>query len=124
MPDNLDQIAAAPAEDIKIAGMRIPAQRLLNLQSETLHSATHIGPADRQPNPNLARDRGHETPSAFTIAAASVGGVVSGNRSRTLPEISSSITAGGAAGTEAATGTTTTSAKPVSRALTVRRHLL
>ena len=88
MPDNLDQIAAAAAEDIKIAGMRIPAQRLLNLQSEALHPATHIGPADRQPDPHLARNRDHETPSAFTIAAASVGGVVSGIRSSTLPATS------------------------------------
>lgn len=97
--------------------MRVPAQCLLNLQSEALHPATHIGPTDRQPDPHLARNRDHQTPSAFTLAAASVGGVVTGIRSRTLPATSNSITTGGASGTEAATGssgTTTTS---------VRRHL-
>ncbi|WP_292517948.1 hypothetical protein, partial [Mesorhizobium sp.] len=53
--------------------------------TKALDPATHIGPADRQPDPHLARDRDHETLSAFTIAAASVGGVVSGIRSPTLP---------------------------------------
>jgi hypothetical protein len=61
-----------------------------------------------------------------SIAAASVGGVVGGICSRTLPAISSSITSGGATGTEVATGSsgsTTTWAEPASRALSLRRHL-
>lgn len=94
--------------------MRIPAQCLLNLQSETLHSATHIGPAHRQPDPHLARDRDHETPRAFTIAAASVGGVVSGIRSRTLPATSSSITTGGGSGWARSSRTSSVAGCPVS----------
>ena len=84
-PDNLDQIAAATTEDIKIASMRAPSKRLLNLQSQALHPATHIRHADRQPDADVARNRDHETPNAFTIAAASIGGVVGAIRSRTLP---------------------------------------
>ncbi len=83
--------------------MWISAQRLLHLQGKALHPPTHIGPSDRQPDPDLARNWDHETPSAFTIAAASVGDVVNGILIRTLPAISSSTIAGGA-GAVAATG--------------------
>lgn len=51
-------------KDRRHADPRIPAQRLLNQQSQALHPATHIGPADRQPDPHLARNRDHQTPSA------------------------------------------------------------
>src|SRR4051812_6234277 len=54
VPDNLDQIAAAPPKNIEVAGMRVPSKRLLDLQSQALHPATHIRPADRQPDPDLA----------------------------------------------------------------------
>src|SRR6202022_3502630 len=59
MPKNLDQIAAATAEDIEIAGMRIALQALLNRQRQTLHAAAHVGVAGGDPDPDAARDRDH-----------------------------------------------------------------
>ena len=38
MPKDLDQIAAAAAEDVKIAGMRIALEALLNRQRQALHA--------------------------------------------------------------------------------------
>jgi len=52
MPKNFQQVTAFPAEHVKVAGMRIPMQRLLNLQSETVHATTHVGRTRRQPNPH------------------------------------------------------------------------
>jgi hypothetical protein len=38
MPQNLDQIAAAAPEDVKIASVRIALQALLNCKSQALHA--------------------------------------------------------------------------------------
>src|SRR5215211_1899529 len=59
MPEDLCQIATSASEDIEIAGVGIPLQALLNLQSQTLHAAPHVGVAGRDPDPNAARYRDH-----------------------------------------------------------------
>ena len=59
VPENLDQIAAAAPEDIKIAGMRIAFQALLNRKCQALHAAAHVGVAGGDPHSDAARDRDH-----------------------------------------------------------------
>src|ERR1700686_3779122 len=59
MPNNLDQIASGSSENVQIASMRVPADRLLHLQRQPVHAAPHIGAADRQPHPNTRRNRDH-----------------------------------------------------------------
>ena len=50
MPKNFQQVTAFPSEDVKIASMRITTQRLLNLQSKTVHPTPHVCRARRQPD--------------------------------------------------------------------------
>src|SRR5580693_4510620 len=59
MPEDLCQIPTPASEDIEIAGVGIPLQALLNLQSQTLHAAPHVGVAGRDPDPDAARYRDH-----------------------------------------------------------------
>src|SRR4051812_18138788 len=59
MPKDLCQIATPASEDIEIAGVGIPLQALLNLQSQTVHAAPHVGVAGRDPDPDAARYRDH-----------------------------------------------------------------
>src|ERR1700687_2363743 len=59
MPDDLDQIATATSEDEQIAGMGIAPQRFLDLKSQSIHAAPHIGSPDRQPDPHAGRNRDH-----------------------------------------------------------------
>jgi hypothetical protein len=71
MPKNLDQIAAAAAEDVEIAGVRIALQALLNRQRQALHAAAHVRVAGRDPDPDAARLRDHRVrPSANAATAA------------------------------------------------------
>lgn len=49
MPQDFDQITAAPAEDVEIAPMRITLEVLLDLQSQALHAATHVGNRHEHP---------------------------------------------------------------------------
>src|ERR1700726_1202988 len=59
MPKNLGEIAPTPAEDIKIAGMGIALQTLLNRQSQALHAAAHVRVPSGDPDPDTARYRDH-----------------------------------------------------------------
>jgi hypothetical protein len=43
VPEDLDQIAAPAAEHKQIASMGIALQPLLNLQSQPIHAAPHVG---------------------------------------------------------------------------------
>src|SRR5271169_1813785 len=52
VPENLRQVAPAPAEEVEIAAVRIALQLLLNLKRQTLHAATHVGVARRNPHPH------------------------------------------------------------------------
>jgi hypothetical protein len=66
MPKNLQQVAAFPAKDIKITGMRIAPQRLLNLQGETVHPASHVRRTGRQPDANPRRRNNHLRSTVIT----------------------------------------------------------
>ena len=50
MPKDLDQVALGAAEDEKIAGMGIALQGFLDLQSQAVHAAPHVGSPDREPH--------------------------------------------------------------------------
>ncbi|MCG3773518.1 MAG: hypothetical protein JW395_0326 [Nitrospira sp.] len=43
MPEDPDQLAALAPEDIKIAGVRVASQRLLDAQRQRVHAAAHTG---------------------------------------------------------------------------------
>jgi hypothetical protein len=51
MPDYFDQIAARASEDKEIARMGITPQCFLDLQSQAVHAAPHVGSPDRKPDP-------------------------------------------------------------------------
>src|SRR5512135_493470 len=59
VPKNLDQVTSGTSEDVKIARMRIALQRLLDLQSQAVHAAPHIGSSDRKPDPYARGDGNH-----------------------------------------------------------------
>src|SRR5580704_3269737 len=64
MPDDLDQIGFGASEDIEIARMRIPAERLLHLQRQAVHPLAHVRPPDGQPDLHTRRNRDHRRSSA------------------------------------------------------------
>ena len=80
MPDDLDHISPNATENKQIAGMRVPSQRLLDLYRQTVHAPAHVRPPHRQPDPRARRKRDHDRTNAFTIADASSGETVGGNR--------------------------------------------
>jgi hypothetical protein len=98
MPDDFNQIASGASKDIQIAGMRIPAQSLLHLQSQPVHAFAHVRPANRQPHPDTTGNRDHRRAKAATTAAAKAGDPEAGIRIRMPPGNSISIAdiAGGA----------------------------
>src|SRR5215470_6776434 len=91
MPKNFDQVTAFPAKNVKIAGMRITLQLLLNLERQPIHPLAHIGAADRQPHPHPTRNWDHRRANASTTAAAKAGDTEAGIRTRALPANSISI---------------------------------
>src|ERR1700675_1021041 len=73
MPNNLNQVAPDTSKNVQIAGMRVPAERLLDLQRQSVHATAHVGATDRQPDPNTRRNRDHrrsKTPSTRRSAEA------------------------------------------------------
>ena len=70
MPKDLQRITTFAAEDVKIAGLWIAPQRLLNLQRQTIHAAAHVGHTRGQPdmNPGRRRERTHRYayPNSYT----------------------------------------------------------
>src|SRR6516164_9390006 len=115
MPENLDQIASPPAEYEQIAGMRVALQSLLDLQSQPIHPAPHIGMPGRDPNPHTGGNRNHRT-RALTTAAANSGGVNAAMCNRALPANSISIAGVGPSVARSllrsSTAASTTSEKP------------
>ncbi len=74
MPENLDEIAFASAEDEQGARMRIATQALRDPQRQRVHPAPHVRHAGREPDPRPARNRDRRrsgTPSTRDSAAAS-----------------------------------------------------
>src|SRR6266404_7455834 len=57
MPKDLDQVTSGASEDVKITCMGIAPQRFLDLQSQAIHAAPHVGSPDRKPNAH-ARGKG------------------------------------------------------------------
>src|SRR6516164_1300175 len=82
--------AFAP-KNIKITGMRIALQTLLDLQRQAVHPAPHVRLADRQPHPHPRGNRDHRSDSALTTAAANPAGIEAGTRTRAVPANSISI---------------------------------
>jgi len=66
MPKNLQQVTAFPAEHVKITGMWIAMQRLLNLQGKTVHPTPHVRRTGRQPDTNAGRRNNHRRSTAIT----------------------------------------------------------
>ena len=66
MPKDLQQVAAFPAEHVKITGMWIAMQRLLNLQGKTVHPTPHVRRTGRQPNANPRRRDNHRRNTVIT----------------------------------------------------------
>src|SRR5205823_13196857 len=74
MPKNLNQVTSGASEDVKIAGMRIAPQGLLNLTGQAVHAAPHIRSSDRKPDPHTRGNRDHRrsrTSSTRRTACAS-----------------------------------------------------
>src|SRR5712672_4546322 len=79
-PGDLEQVTSGAPEDVKIARMRVAAQRLLHLQRQPVHAFAHVGPTDCWPHSNPARNRDHRRASASTTAAAKAGDTEAGIR--------------------------------------------
>src|SRR5271169_3180183 len=105
-------MTAFPAKNVKITGMRIALQPLLDLQCQTVHATPHVGVADRQPHPHPRGNRDHRPDSALTTAAANPAGVAAGIRTRAFPANSISIAGGAGHPAPSPTGAIKTSAKP------------
>ncbi len=57
VPENLQEIASASAEDLEIPHMGIAPKLLLNLQRQRVHAPTHVRDPGRKPDPKPARNR-------------------------------------------------------------------
>src|SRR5438132_12743996 len=122
MPNDLEQVTSDASKDVKIARMRVAAQCLLHLQRQPVHAFAHVGPTDRQPHPNPARNRDHHRANASTTAAAKAGDTEAGIRTRALPANSISIAGTGGMAMPLPAGATSTRAKPFAAARTSRRQ--
>ena len=127
MPDDLQKVSSAPAENVKIADVGIALQRLLHEDRKGAESLSHIRMARRQPDPNAARKSDHlsvsfarpglRSPARTPITLASV--VSSGEPSiviRTLAPkaivIAACAETGAGSGIEGATVTGTKAGRP------------
>jgi hypothetical protein len=109
MPQDLDQVTAFPAKNVKVASMRIALQLLLDRKRKAVHAFAHVSPADRQPYPHPARNWDHRRNSASTTAAAKAGDTEAGIRTRAWPANSTSIAGmGGGAARPSPAGATST----------------
>jgi hypothetical protein len=52
VPEDLDQLAALAPKDVKIAGMRVALQRLLDAQGQRVHAAAHVRVTGCDPHPH------------------------------------------------------------------------
>src|ERR1700694_3227790 len=115
-------MTAFAAENIKIAGMRIALQPLLDLQRQAIHAAPHVGVADCQPHPNSRGNRDHRPDNALTTAAANPVGIEAGMRKRALPANSISIAGAAEHPPPSPIGATSTWAKPLPNPISRRQR--
>ena len=73
MPKNFRQIAPTTTEYEEIAAMRVAFETFLNLQGQTLHSASHVRVAGCNPDPT-ARGKRDQDLNAFNVAAINADG--------------------------------------------------
>jgi hypothetical protein len=66
MPKDFQKVTAFPAEHVKITGMWIAMQRLLNLQGKTVHPTPHVRRTGRQPDTNAGRRNNHRRSTVNT----------------------------------------------------------
>src|ERR1700693_2430709 len=66
MPKNLQQVTASAAEHVKIAGVRVTPQRLLNLQRKAVHPTPHVRHAAGQPYPHTRGRDDHRRSTDIT----------------------------------------------------------
>jgi hypothetical protein len=59
VPQHLDQIAAAAAQNEQIARMRVATEPFLDQDQQAVHALAHVGHATRQPDPDARRNRDH-----------------------------------------------------------------
>src|SRR5262249_9039084 len=107
VPENLDQIAAAAPEDVKIASVRITLQTLLDRKRQALHAAAHVRVASGDPDPHAAPDRDHRRFKSSRTRCSAAGSTSRSTRTRQSPPSSISIIpalAGCAAGEDAGCG--------------------
>src|SRR5580700_1644458 len=111
VPKNLDQVTSSASEDVKIARMRIALQGFLDLQSQAVHAATHIGSPDRKPDPDTRGNRDHRRSNTSSTRRSACPSKPLATRTRYLPRTSISIfsaTTGGWAATASCSAVITT----------------
>ena len=59
VPEQLHEIASAPAEAEDLAGMRVAPEPLLHRQRQGVHAAPHIGDPARDPHAHPRREGDH-----------------------------------------------------------------
>src|SRR3954447_19126429 len=70
VPENLQKVASAPTEHVKVATMGIAPQRLLYLKRQTIHTTTHVCDARREPHPHTRRWNNHPRSTNITRRSA------------------------------------------------------
>jgi hypothetical protein len=88
VPKDLREVAPAPPENVEIAAMRVALQLFLNLKRQSLHAATHVGVARRDPHPHPARHRDHRSLRTLKTRRSASASTSLSTRTR-LPEPSS-----------------------------------
>lgn len=98
MPDDLDQVASGTPDNLPITGVRIAAQCLLHLQSQPVHAAAHVAPANRPPYPHPQGDRDHRRSRTSSTSRRVAAWTPSLTRTRYPPANPISITSPARAG--------------------------
>lgn len=82
MPDQLDQVAPAPAKAEDLACMRIAPEPLLHRQRQRVHAAPHVGDPARDPDAHPRREGDHRSSRTGRSRARTSGSTPEGTRSR------------------------------------------
>src|SRR5690606_15290910 len=91
VPQNLEPIAAAAAEDEQAPIVRITLQRPLHHQRQARKALPHVGVASRQPLPHAARNRNPRDPSASSTRRSASPSTSRSTRTRRPPPSSISM---------------------------------